>query len=423
MQKSLIFLLVFLTSFSAWATLPVSYKELIKYVQKNYADKNTEYPIHIVDRDEVEWLFAQKLAFGKENSQKRIDIIKEYIMSKTGVEIDDNDASNLDTFMHDIRNSAVALPLLESGGWGKKDYKMCVVMPASINTNQNLETYRLLSLEVEETYGDAKLHNIKNKLTLEQYLQMSLFHELSHCLDKKYMPATYNGEEDTHAVHMSESFAETMALLMLNEEGVQNLTQTRSKIRALYSRKVGHFMASNPQNGLGNPFYTSSGAIYFLSQSIDAVGTLLGEGQKAIGDLQILAEKIVEETAIESRSFTAIVAALGSVEEALKRYEKYANDWPDMFAKTLADLKDYLSYTDKIVLDAFDMDKEENEVIGELSKLEKEKFCKLFENNDQTGFMVLLETKRSELHQGLDSLENQKSRAQELYDIFANACN
>tara|TARA_Y100000590_G_scaffold470454_1_gene665292 strand:- start:170753 stop:171994 length:1242 start_codon:yes stop_codon:yes gene_type:complete len=397
--------------------------KLVKKVQKEYADKSNSHPILIIDKDELNWKIARARAFGEENKEIRNKLIADYVKEKSGVEIKYNDSINLDTYISFLKNSAVAVPLT-TGMWTSKVYKICTVFHADPNSNRRLETERLLGLNSKEAYGDLTYDQLAPMLNFDQLKKFSLYHELAHCLDKKYLPEAQDSFDDSHGIHESESFAETAGLLLLAREGELNLAQKRIEMRSIYAKKMGHFFVDNPQTGFGNPNAKFGGMIYYLAPVLEAGKSLIDTDLESlktssIDEILNLSKDIVENHALDSREFHGIYVYMDRGLEAMEAtYRGYEESMPEFFEGVLDSIFGFVNNTQRIVDESFDMSRGPLPIIGELLPLSIEKdFCPSYLAGDRNEFEIQLETFREDLEKENGSADAQRARQKQLMDI------
>lgn len=377
------------------------YGLFIKRAEEKLLSEKTAYPIILMNKDELDWRFLKARAFGTEMParQKRERIIQNYVHEKTGLEISVADAANLETYAYILKDSAVALPLANAG---TRNYRLCAVFPADPSSSRQLETERILGLGLKEAYGEIKFHNIVPKLSLEELALISIYHEIGHCLDSVFMPQVVEYADDPHSTHLSESFAETFALLALAREGRLTLAPARSLFRTIYSQKIGKFLASHPENSFGNPLYEYGGAIYNLAPSIESADQYIRNHHQRIqtmtnAELLKLAHDIVNISAPDSRVFQSIYTLLADGEEkALLKYERMGHEMPDLYGHVLEKLKTHIAKVKNDLELAFSLSTPE----PQLPQLPQENLSQVAEtvkNKKQTGFNQELDRIRKTL--------------------------
>ncbi|GAB4415256.1 MAG: hypothetical protein OHK0056_22800 [Bacteriovoracaceae bacterium] len=428
MSKSFIFLLLF-SSIQAYAQTRMS--ALVSEVQQKLANGNTKYPIIVFDKDEVEWRYLKQDAFGeskdKENLRKKI--IQEYVFEKTKVQLTDNDAGNFEPYTTVLKDSAVALPLTESY---LGPYKICGVFPADPNSNQFLETERILGLGLEEAYGKIGVDQITAKLSYEELALFSIYHEVGHCLDQVFMPKTYGMYEDSHTIHQSESFAETFALLTLAREGRTNLGKRRALIRTIYSQKIGKFLATHPGNSFGNPHYVYGGIIYYLAPVIEEgqklIDSSLEEIKKASTlELLAMAKTIVEEKSLHPRVFQGLYRVLvEKPEEVLEQYRIYTEQMPRIFGNSYQQLKFYLAKIEQDMKIGIDENLPNQVRVDRPMDLNQDQLCQSVAANDRDLFTALIEEQRIDLLNNTliveSSQREKRNTLKSIYQILAKEC-
>lgn len=418
MKKTLLMALCLLAT-PAFAK--TEFSKLVNYVQTKYADNFKDYPILIFDIDEVEYRYAQANAFGesKEKEKQRTQIVKKYVQEKTGIELSDNEAGTYEMYTTVLKEGAYAMPTLMDGPDRRKVFKMCAVFPAAPNSNQRLETERITGLTTPGAYKEVSYEGLKKKMSYEEMQAFSLYHELGHCMDQVFMPHNYNTYEvGAHDVHMSESYAEVFALMMLEREGLKGTGQTRALLRNLYTQEMGKWFIDNPGNGFGNPLYLKGGVIYYLAPSLLATNEFVKRHrdfvQGPVEDLLSKAKEIVDEHALEGRSFHGIFRALSEEREnVLEMYREFSFTNPSFFRTAYRDILRFLDFSPYLydMIAGFAPNQDEG---IEAAALEAADYCAM----EKEELSIYIQEKRSELKEVSFSYESQKKRREELNSFF-----
>lgn len=424
-MQNLILALLLTLSFQSVAQ--TEYSKLVNYVQKKYADNFTKYPILIFDQDLLEFRFAKADAFGeeKEKEQKRVDIIIDYVKEELGIELSRRIALSLEPYTSVLKHGAYAVPMLsnETGTYEER-MVLCGVFAASPNSNQQLETLRLTGHDVPGAHDGVDYHGLQKKMSLKELQLFSMYHELAHCMDPKFMPANYGlWGPDAHGIHLSESFAETMALLLMQREGYSDLGLSRSYMRSFYARKAGPWFAQNENIGFGNPVFGSGGAIYYLTPVLLAAQDLLDRNKI---DVNVQVDELMEETiaivnenALVSRSFSAVVYSFKyGVEEALERYRDYALNTPDFFKETYSDLVTFLDFSNFMVESYVGVASEELPLVVALNDFDLDPLCEAFTSGDEQELAQLVQAERIALEQSHVELSLLKERQSSLDNVY-----
>lgn len=412
-----------LLTFSSTAFCKTKMSNLVEKVQTKYADKFKEHPILIMDKDDINWRISQEKAFGEKGEKRRIKIIIKYVKEKTGVDIEHNDAINLDTYISILKNSAVAVPLT-TNSWSKVEYKICTVFHADPNSNQRLESERLLGLQTGDAYKEYKYEHLVNKLGFEQLQLFSIYHELGHCLDTKYLVAAQTAYDDPHGIHQSESFAETAGLLLLTREGHKDLAGNRINMRSIYSRQFGQYLVDTPQMGFGNPNAKYGGIIYHMAPVLEASDKLIKEQrtqieESTVSEILELSENIVENHALDSRTFHGISLFMeNGKEETLVMYRNYEQSFPDLFVGVIDNIIEYIEGTQQIINNSFDTTRVDIPFRNTLRPLSVEKdFCPAYLSEDRDSFDQQLDVYREDLRLENGTPEEQRERQADLMNI------
>lgn len=422
-MKFLLLAFLLLSSFPTQsANAASSYSKFLRGIQQKYLRNVAPYPILIMDRDELEWRFASRGA--TESEDLREMIIREYVKEKTGIWISENAATNFEPYLTVLKDMAVAMPALSDDFSGK--ILMCAVFPADPNRNQRLETERLLQLQVEEAYGRLGFEQLTSTMEYEDLILTSVLHEAGHCLDQTYFRAAVTlGQSDPHTVHMSESFAETTAILLLAKEEKTDLAEKRAALRSVYTYYMQPYFSAHPENGFGMDTYTYGGLIYFLAPSIRAAGTEVKARTAEIQgmdmpEILLLAKEIVDRSAFDSRVLTAIHATYSEGREAaIARYRRYAADMPDLFADTYGKMLSFLEEMDRTKATFFDSDRPDPPASGKpLLEIPFERMCAQFQANDVPALLEEIEALRRDLRASRLGAEIERARSAALRDLW-----
>lgn len=311
----------------------------------NQEFNNYQYPILIVDKTDSE-SFLSSQNFEKLPENKQVDILKNYFLRTFRMPLETNHAINLIPYFTVLKSSAVAMPFADNG-----KNKLCVVLPSDNKGDHLSEVQRLLGYDPSlDLYKKIDFQKLTKLLSLEDLRLISLYHELSHCLDPYYVVKFHNQDPDPHSIHQSESFAEVNALLMLSQrKGKRNLGTSRALFRGLYARHLGPFLAKQPPSMAGEA-YNKGGAIYFLSFPILEAQSQIENFSRRVRDMNLqetlaLSKEIVEFRAIKSRSFQALYMAFHEGEEkAHTYYLGLAQRDPDYFMIAYNDLLHSLTF-------------------------------------------------------------------------------
>lgn len=397
------------------------------------------YSILIVDQDELNWRFLQAGLIDFQDDEQKVGrrkIIKNYVSEVLNLTLTPQQASNLEIYATVLRESAFAVPLVnyDNRRTGGPLYDLCAVFTASPNSNQRLEHERLLGLTTENLYGDKTYDHLNHRLSYEQMAIFSLYHELAHCLDETFMPQLYSRGEDAFFIHQGESFAETLALLMLHQRGVQNVGRTRAIHRTLYSRTLGRYFATNPHLGMGDRNFALGGVIYHLAGSIHGGLEFIQNNRFTMASMSTeelieATNALVRERALHSRSLRAIGLYLesDSPQDVVANYRNQALDWPEMFYRPYRELIEYSDYTRFIFEKSFSTTPRPapTSVEKPLMSLDEEGLCQGLQEANQALYNRLVNELRTNLRETDEPAELQRLRAQELNTLeqrLSNNC-
>jgi hypothetical protein len=402
------------------------FSKTIEYVQKTYADKYIKHPILIFDMDELELRYMKADAFGdsKELEWKRARIIQKYVKDKIGLNISEKNAFSYEVYTTLLKNGAYAVPMNES--YGEKEYLMCAVFPASINSNERLETERLLGLTTKGAYKDISFDNLKETLSLEEMKLFSLYHELAHCMDGKFLPearAAY--EPGAHDIHEAESFAEVMALFFLEREGIHGTGKIRANYRNLYTQEMGRWFIDNERLSFGDALFAKGGLIYWLVPSLLAADEFVTNERdfvryKGVDALLNQALYIVENNRFEHRSFHAAFQYMKRGKDALDNYKELSESSPDLFLTAYNELLEFIGINGPMA-EGFLVTTPAPLVEDDESKLDIEKVCDHFDLSSDDKLWEQIDTLRYKLEHFSKNayVEKQREYKTHLDDLYA----
>jgi len=417
-----IVLLTALVVFTSLAAAKSEFSKTVDYIQATYADKFSDYPILIFDMDEVEARYAQAKVFGKgkEKEKLRAAIVQAYVKEEVGVELSLSEAIGYETYTSALKSGAYALPILMDGPDRRRVYKMCAVFPAASNSNKRLEMERLTGLKTPGAYKQTTYTGLQKKLEYRELQLFSIYHELGHCMDRVFMPENYNTYEvNPHDVHLSESYAEVFALMMLEREGVKGTGETRALMRNLYTQKMGKWFIDNPQNGFGNPMYLKGGVIYYLAPVLLAADEFLKRKknfvQQDIDILLLKAKEFVDENALPSRSFHGIFRAMSEdTDKIISFYREYAQSTPGFFRDAYRDILYFLDFS-PFLLDQMVGDAEDDNRGEQILEVKSEELCRFETKSD---FIHYVQAKRDELSNDMANYFDQVKVRDQLNGVF-----
>lgn len=416
-------LLLLLSLFAAGpaSAYQTSYSALLARIQAEYLREAAPYPILIMDRDELEWRFARAGALGEEGEARRQEIVKAYVKERTGLEINTNAAANFEPYLTVLKDAAVAMPALKDGF--ASGIAMCAVFPPDPNRNRRLEAERILQLKVSEAYGELGYSRLRDSLAYEDAVLISVLHEAGHCMDRWFFPTMYQGAEDPHTVHQAESFAETMAALLMAREG-RRVAGTRAYMRDVYSFFMQPWFTANAHKGMMSPSFSYGGLVYHLSPSIRAASAALeaepGLERRPLAELQERAAAIVRAESFASPLLTALHAAYAEGREmAFQRYEDLAQRMPDFFGKVTERMRAYFAREEEFRASAFLAVGREAGPETALLPVDQLKLCAAYRSGRQDGLLAEIERLRQDLRAGNPAPAAEVARFDQLTNLWS----
>lgn len=297
------------------------------------------YPIVVFDKHKFK-TFAESVRFDGTDEETFATLMQAYLKKEHLLTVELSEAQSLIPYLTNLNTHASAIPYFSYGH--PLTMKFCVVMPSGLAGSVFEETTRSLGAQgAEHLYGYENLQRLSRMFTAEQFRLVSLYHEISHCMDRTYLPRAYQGEPDPHSVHMAESFAEANALILLAQrKQVRGWGKGRALLRGIYSKVLGPYLAKQGASG-DNVLKEYGGSIYFLNRSIEATEKKLAQDYlpKNLEETLVLSTQITEQSALPSRSFRALHFSFQQGEEkTLADYHKLATEHPDLFRQAYDDL-------------------------------------------------------------------------------------
>ncbi len=398
-----------------------SYSALLARIQQTYLTDAAPYPILIMDRDELEWRFARAGAIGEEGESARQEIVKAYVRERTGVEINHNAAANFEPYLAVLKDAAVAMPALKDGF--ASGIAMCAVFPPDANRNRRLEAERILQLKLKDAYGEKDFARLRDSLSYDDAVLISVLHEAGHCMDRFFFPQMYQGGDDPHTIHQAESYAETMAILLMAREG-RRVAGPRAYMRDVYSFFMQPWFAANADKGLMSPGFSYGGLVYHLSPSIRAAQALLesepGFETQPLPALQEKAAEIVRAHSFRSPLMTALHAAYTEGREAAyHRYEDLKERMPELFGEVLEKMRAYFLREEEFRAGAFLAEAVPAGPETPLLPLDTLNACAHYRGGHQSGLLAEIERLRQDLRQGNPSPAAEAARFDALSNLWS----
>ncbi|MFS4459777.1 hypothetical protein [Bdellovibrio sp. HCB2-146] len=319
------------------------------------------YPIIIVDKPDFQKFLAKH---GYENTDNE-DILARglftYIKQKHGYQMLPEEAGTLAPSFRPTNKDASAQPFYtEKVRFNQMKY--CVVIPSVTNNTPLEEIKRITGADTHpELFKNFNFEKAMSLLSQEEIQLFSLYHELSHCLDRNYIAAINEFEVVPHNLHLTEAFAETNALFMLfQRHRLKKLGAPRSILRTLYSKYYGPSLAQKESNVYASEATRAGGSVYFLSPVLLPAQKEIDTNPTQIQSMSLeqtlaLSKLIVDHHAINKTSFEAMHMMMKEGPDViLPHYQRLAAKKPSMFLKPYQDLLYFKSVLDSVdkVLDS-----------------------------------------------------------------------
>ncbi|MGH1468122.1 MAG: hypothetical protein ACRBBP_04465 [Bdellovibrionales bacterium] len=382
------FILVSIFSSTAWG---INHQEEIAKAQKWANSFQRSYPIFIIDRDKTNF-FAKSLNSSKD-PMTGLAKIQQYFKEEANISLSEQDFITLEPYIKILTNTAIAIPITKGF---KGEYKFCAVFANAPNGNSQVESNRIIGFNQPEVFKDHQhlnYNNLNQKMSFEELYLFSLYHEVSHCLDEKFIVEMQANGGEPHGIHEAEAYAELLAYFALVPRLGKEVAARRGIYRTVYSRVVGEFLTTAPV--FGNPHITSGGATYNLGPYLLKAQELLQFQELNLDHpLDQTAQNFVLEHAMTSREFHAVVTFLrDGREKANAQYSDWALKDPHFFYSSYIELLQYQGYTDTVLEQAFTTNPTPTYEL--LPKLDEALLCQALQNKDQLGYLNILDDYRS----------------------------
>lgn len=312
------------------------------------------YPILVVDKTDFQKTLAAKNLAG---TQDRGTLVRELTLYSRarGIPMEPQDAAQLTGHFTNLNSVASAMPFY-TDNFRRTKMRYCVVLTSANSASHLDEVKRMIGADgQEEIYKGFDISKLMPLMTQEELQLFSLYHELSHCLDRNYLPAIFEDEPVPHNVHLAESFAETNALLMLAQRhGLKKLGAPRSMIRTVYSKYYGPAIANNQSNVYLGAVNKAGGSVYFLSPVLLSAQQEIERNSAEIAALSLeqtlaLSKMLVEQHALSKLSFEALNMLIKDGPESIvPYYQRLAKKSPTKFLKPLQDMLYYKTMMDTV---------------------------------------------------------------------------
>lgn len=384
---------------------------------------NRPYPIHILDRDKVQFLYIQAQLVGDDKTHDRLKVLRDYLNTTMDIDFSENQLIAVDDYIVKLNSLPTAIPFKVDGS-----YKFCMVFVKQPNSNAAMEAEDLAGLKDIAIESENKEYKLKSSLAYDDLYRFSLYHETGHCLDRNYLPNAHQAGISPHDIHLGEAFAETVGYLKLASEGKKDIAPTRALYRATFTHFTGSILGKSAQDL--DPIHKRAGAIYFLAPYLmEAYSRLesLHEMEKlTTGEgLLAMAHEVVEAKAIDSRAFNAITNLFtqGNA-ETTEHTKESAQKHPELFYGTYMALLSFQNQLDFWVGSAFSDEKKELEPDIRVPSFPMDSICSAIQNNDQQAYLDALNLHRSRLNESLSLHITVAAQANTLNNILtvASAC-
>lgn len=309
------------------------------------------YPILIVNTDDFKKTLAAKNLAGTEDKSLLARELTLYSRAR-GIPMLPQEAYQLTS---SLNGTASAMPFYKDRD-RRTQMNYCVVLTSATAVSHLDEIKRIIGADgQEQIFKGLDFQKLLPLMTAEDLQLFSLYHELSHCLDRNYLPSIFEDEVVPHNVHLAESFAEVNALILLNQRhGAKKLGAPRSILRTLYSKYYGPAIAHNVDNPFLGTVNKAGGSVYFLSPVLLAGQQELERNAVQIAAMNLeqtlaLSKMLVEQHALSKLSFEALnMLIVDGPETILPYYQRIAKKSPVKFLKAYQDVLYYKTMMDAV---------------------------------------------------------------------------
>lgn len=343
---AVLMVLLFLSVGQAFAAAP-SLSNEIQVLNQEFGHVK-EYPILIVDKPDlnayIKSLNLSKTVTQGQQERELTQAIMVYIYQRFNYKMAPREAADLMTYATEVVHGASAMPLFVDTVRYK--VKACLVLPTEPEADHLKEVERLIgAADQPQLYKNFDVQKSATLMTSEQIQLFSLYHELSHCLDDKFLPEMYTAETDPWAVHRAEAFAEINGLLLLSQRKAMNdLGYPRSLLRTTYTKYLGTFVMNSAPSPFANPVVRYAGVSYFVTIPLMKAQELITADPGKIKGMSLaeilsLSQQLIEQYGQTKFGNDALRFYLTDGAEAtLSRYQALAGKNAHMFQKAYEEL-------------------------------------------------------------------------------------
>jgi hypothetical protein len=254
-----------------------------------------------------------------------------------------------------LNGAASAMPFYKDRD-RRTQMRYCVVLSSANSPSHLDEVKRIIGADgQEDIYQGFDIQKLLPLMSQENLQLFSLYHELSHCLDRNYLPSIFEDEVVPHNVHLTESFAEVNALILLSQRhGLKNLGAARSILRTVYSKYYGPAIAHNVSNPFLGAVNKAGGSVYFLSPALLGAQQELDKNGTQIAGMSLeqtltLSKMLAEQHAITKFSFDGLnMLITDGPDTIVPYYQRIAKKSPAKFLKAYQDVLYYKTMMDTV---------------------------------------------------------------------------
>lgn len=309
------------------------------------------YPILIVDTEDFQKTLAAKNFAGTQDRNILVRELTLYSRAR-GIPMEPQDAYQLTS---SLNGAASAMPFYKDR-YRRTEMRYCVVLTSANSPSHLDEVKRIIGADgQEDIYSGFDIQKLLPLMSQEDLQLFSLYHELSHCLDRNYLPTIFEDEVVPHNVHLTEAFAEINALILLNQRHrVKKLGAPRSILRTVYAKYYGPAIANNQSNPFLGTVNKAGGSVYFLSPALLGAQQELERNMPQIAAMSLeqtlaLSKMLVEQHALTKTSFEALnMLITDGPQTILPHYQKLAKKSPSKFLKAYQDVLYYKTMMDSV---------------------------------------------------------------------------
>lgn len=256
--------------------------------------------IIFIDRDDIANRMA-RMPRGVTRETALEKAVGDYILERSGYRLPEGYATAIAEGISGGGGLAVPVPGADTQQTGRG--AMCVVV--GHNPDVTGERYQNMIMGLYQGLHDDLLERTpRQSMPAEAVSKMTDYHEMGHCVDRKYLPRfltepniSYQVDLEVNTYHQAEAFAETFGALMLARDGYANVAGIRADQRLISIATNGYILSQmagwdTPEKYIGY-IYALHEVLWDTQRTIDDIG-VDGLSRLSVEQIRELAYTITE---------------------------------------------------------------------------------------------------------------------------------